>query len=351
MARLAHPAFHVESSDIALLNGDELTRLLHADGEHWRVPSEFIHTSLRTTDPDGGIDARIVEGPPYESWLGAGESAWQFKAGSMPSPVQLTTEVEKPGVVEAVQRGAAYVAVVEADPKPLTRQRRLSLRENEVGKIRSGAQVRLLCGSDVARWVNEHPAILAEEFGRPMAGVTTAELWLRAQPEHAVPFQLDEQRRGGMQAMDELRTGCETEFIHIRIEGKLGANQCTREYCICPRYQSSLRSYSVRSRFGVSSTSTASGRRPGPRRNRPLGSRAVSSWSRSNSRSVIHPAVRSCSSKYAAISATVRSCTNRPRSLRRGLRCMSARARAPLIVVVTITGAREGMSMVLNKPS
>jgi hypothetical protein len=152
-ARLSPPVFHVEAGDIAALNGDDLTRLLtrllHAEAERHGVGSERVHTSLRTTDRDAGLDARVVEGTALSGWLGDGESAWQFKAGALPKRNKLVAEVGKPGVVEAIQRGATYVAVFGADPKPPTRQDRFNLLRSELDAIRDGAPLRLLCGSDI----------------------------------------------------------------------------------------------------------------------------------------------------------------------------------------------------------
>ena len=75
--------FEVSEKDIEGLTAepfvDFMNHLLRAEAYRLEIPQQDVHTSLRITEPDGGIDARIEKGASAEGlWFPNIRSIWQF---------------------------------------------------------------------------------------------------------------------------------------------------------------------------------------------------------------------------------------------------------------------------------
>lgn len=85
--------FGVSEEEIARLSEwelvDVLNRLLRAEGSRIDLPPTNIQTSLRIHDPDGGVDARVINAPSRSRWIPEGLSVWQFKSGKDHAPAKL----------------------------------------------------------------------------------------------------------------------------------------------------------------------------------------------------------------------------------------------------------------------
>jgi hypothetical protein len=89
-----------------------LNALLTAEADYRNVSLTDVDLTLRTTDPDAGIDGHIRWPDAVKhDVLTAGENVVQYKSGEI-TPARLETEFGKPGVQAALSRNGHYVLFV-----------------------------------------------------------------------------------------------------------------------------------------------------------------------------------------------------------------------------------------------
>src|SRR5687768_6367000 len=91
--RIEQNPFALTPLEIEALTEDEFVTLLNRLIEDRAIVAgvriENVRTTLRTNDPDGGIDAAVDTATVDDQFLGQGYSVWQFKK-SFPSDTTRT---------------------------------------------------------------------------------------------------------------------------------------------------------------------------------------------------------------------------------------------------------------------
>ncbi len=177
--RRSHPAvsrplpFGVTSHHVATMSKLELQRcvrlLLHAEALAQGLPADGIHVTDNIDAPDGGEDARISweERQERTPFLPGRLCLFQLKTGSIgPAAagremVTKTGEV-KPMIRSALESGGHYIML---STRPYTQQQ-IAAREEKMldallraGLDIHGARVRFRDASQLAAWINAHPAV------------------------------------------------------------------------------------------------------------------------------------------------------------------------------------------------
>lgn len=189
--------FDILEEDISPLGAehfvDLFNRLVRAEGSRIGLFPVDIHTSLRITVPDAGVDARVFDNSHVSEWLPLGTSVWQCKSGVDHDPVKLRDEFDKPGVQQVLAAGGSYRVVVSDDLGNIQRQHRIRVLEDCChAKGVPTERVKLLAADQVAAWAREFPAIrLLDYFNRPtLGGLVRWSTWA-AQSRFQNPFHPD----------------------------------------------------------------------------------------------------------------------------------------------------------------
>ena len=167
--------FEVTSQHVGLISKqalpDLLRLLLQAEALSQGIPLHGIHVADNVDAPDGGEDGRIQweGGPAQTQFLPAGFAQFQLKTGNI-SPAAAGQEVltkarkVKPMVRSALEAGATYMVL----STHAYTQQQLEARENRVRDALRGAglavedaRVQFRDASQLASWVNTHPAVAA----------------------------------------------------------------------------------------------------------------------------------------------------------------------------------------------
>ena len=201
-----------------------MNHLLSAESNLAGIPSANVHTSLRVTTPDRGVDARLENGTQNDDWLPLGTSVWQFKSGKDHVQAKLRKEFQKPGVQEVLKAGGSYCVVVSddlVDPHFQERKRNLEGYCRELGVPTD--RVHLLAAGNIATWARKHPAMRLLLGGPGLGDLFRWETW-NALPQFDQPFAIDQQRQN---IMDKIRRGIEDPSgpITYRIMGRAGVGK------------------------------------------------------------------------------------------------------------------------------
>lgn len=176
--------FEVSTEHVSALTPRNLTllveRLLSAEAHSAGLPMDGIHVAAQITVGDGGEDARIQwqGGLPRTKFLPRRLSQFQMKATRLSTPAAskevLTSKgVVKPMVAEALSAEGAY-SLLMAQPAV-----RKTLAKHEAAIMAALLKAGLACQSDqvqirdasqIAMWVNEHPAVAAWLLGQTQPG-------------------------------------------------------------------------------------------------------------------------------------------------------------------------------------
>ncbi|MFQ5853148.1 MAG: hypothetical protein ACE5JU_21525 [Candidatus Binatia bacterium] len=224
---MAGSPFEISAKDVDRFNDveflDFLNKLFLAEIHKLGVPPMSLESSLRHTDPDGGVDSRttIPEWPP-ERWVPRGLTAWQFKSGGI-KPGDIKKEFKKTGVQSVVTAGGSYGIIVGKDySDPLRQSRKKTLEACFKGKGKKNRS-RLYTSTDIANWANEHPGLLLQPYlERPIGDFLRVES-LQRQEHHRVQFVEDDLRVNAISALRETIQRCHP--AHLRVEGKAGAGK------------------------------------------------------------------------------------------------------------------------------
>jgi hypothetical protein len=223
-----NPIFEIEPKEIEALSDlafvDLMNHLLNAEANKIGISPENISLTLKTDEPDGGIDARTNQ--PIEtvpSQIPPGLSIWQFKSGTT-APGKIIKEFLKPGVQAAIRKGGTYCLVEGKDYGDRARQN----RKVELSKLfrarRLRPKFRLFNASALSMWASGHPSMaLLPYFSRPGCELMRFEKWAD-QRAHIIPFQLEPKRE---KVIAEIRAvvKAESQLDALRIEGLAGVGK------------------------------------------------------------------------------------------------------------------------------
>jgi hypothetical protein len=220
--------FKPETGHVTILGSEGLPQLcndlIRTDLSFSSVRQDLINTTMRTSAPDDGIDAR-VEGADDSyngTWIPAKSSVWQYKSGKCPSANKLKkSEFCKIGVKRAIDDGESYCFVTSDD---ISAKKKTAIR-NTINKLyrkkNKEPAGRVYTAEDLAQWVSSHPTIGVRYFNLPAHG------WLIIDQIEAVTrfrnkYFADNQRR---QLMEQIHNSVEKGVKHLRILGLAGVGK------------------------------------------------------------------------------------------------------------------------------
>ena len=95
---MAHPISFTSKDITRLFNEKEplvelLNRLMRLEATALGMLPTDVDTSLRTDNPDGGVDARTRNAPIGSQWIPPGLTVWQSKSGKCPDKAGLKKEL------------------------------------------------------------------------------------------------------------------------------------------------------------------------------------------------------------------------------------------------------------------
>jgi hypothetical protein len=201
-----------------------LNQLLLAEGEKRRISPTKIHFTLRITEPDGGVDAR-VEAPSglVERWIPSGTSVWQYKAGGSLDRRHIRKEFQKRGVQETVRSGGTYCLSWSKGCGDAVRKNREEWLKECFESAGLAPKFIFFDAGKIARWASEHPVVAMSRFGRRAGELMLWKEWA-AQSLHQIPYQPNEQRTN---IINEIRAAVERRSgaITYRLEGLAGVGK------------------------------------------------------------------------------------------------------------------------------
>lgn len=220
----------VTGKDVEKLNNHDLRAVLNAlllaESAQHSIPIPDVDLTLRETDPDAGIDARIKwpSGKPHDV-LRTGETVLQYKSGNL-SVKQLEAEFKKPGVQQALKAKASYLICVGKDYVPKTvDDRKNALRKLCKKKKIPFSRTKIIFGSAIARWISRYPAVAsAPALGKTIPDFVTVERWRRDNPQLSNPFRPDASRTETISKIQSFLNGDIGGSV-LRLEGPAGVGK------------------------------------------------------------------------------------------------------------------------------
>jgi len=217
--------FDIDPSEIENENpfrfAELMNKCLEVEADQIGVPLNDLQTTLKITEPDGGVDARIKNAPSGSSWLPTGQSVWQYKSGGI-RPQEIEDEFDKAGVQGAVKSGGTWCIALGRDYGHTARTSRENAVASCFAKLQAPPTYRLLTASDIARWASRHLALLLW-FRRPMGDIMTFERWSLL-GLHQTPYHRTD-TRNGIIADIQAWAGERAAPVHRRIEGPAGVGK------------------------------------------------------------------------------------------------------------------------------
>jgi hypothetical protein len=203
---------------------DLCNSLIRHDGRRLGVPPEKLLTTLRITDPDGGIDALTDTGDGSTNYLPTGQQVWQYKITYPSSLPELEADLRKSKPAQnAFAEGAGYILMVGVGMTPsLIKSRHASL-VSSLRNVGCKADVRLRSADHVSDWTSHVPGALLSVHPE-LGEYVRADVILKDQ-RHAVPFQPDAARGGIIEALRGVLIGHEAISWHARVEGPAGVGK------------------------------------------------------------------------------------------------------------------------------
>lgn len=218
--------FSVDPAQVVGLGGalfqNLVNRLLAAEAASVGMAGGNLRTSYQDNVGDQGVDAGLTAAT-QTTWIPAGDSAWQFKAGDL-GPEGCAAELEgATRAREIIEGGGKYRIVLGKGLEDyLIAARETKLREKaaELGYDTSGDNFKVIDGNQLARWVEQHPQLAVSTLLRGVGNVAIA---------------FDKWQQSGMHqstwvpspARDELKTTVQDFLasqskLELRIEGVSG---------------------------------------------------------------------------------------------------------------------------------
>jgi hypothetical protein len=236
--------FSVDPAQLTGLGGalfqELVNRLLAAEVASAGLSSTNLRTSYQSNVKDQGVDARL-EADQATEWVPTGDSAWQFKAGTL-GPEGCADELaEATFAHEILRNGGTYRLVLGKglEAKPIEdREAKLREKAAELGFDVGGDRFKVIDGNQLARWIEQYPALAVSAVIRGIGHVAIDfQSWTR-KAKHRFKWVQSAER-------DELRVKV-LEFLarsvkfDLRIEGEsgLGKSRGTLEALRGSKYQS-----------------------------------------------------------------------------------------------------------------
>lgn len=178
-----------------------------------------LDINVRTTTPDGGVDAALWSGVAT-NWLPAGNSAWQFKSSDL-SPQECRDELRNATWArELVAAGATYVLVLGRPLVADTKKSRLDALIAEAKDLKLDVDaMRVYDGHQLARWATEFPArALDRRLGGPGPVLLEFDRWSTS-PDHRERWVTCASRADMEEAVNAVARG---DLAYYRLEGGSG---------------------------------------------------------------------------------------------------------------------------------
>jgi hypothetical protein len=179
--------FSVDPRQVAALGGayfgQFVGRLVATETSAHGMAGTTLETTYLENVGDGGVDAGLRDATGT-SWLPAGDSAWQFKAGDL-SPAKCKTELEgATRAIEILRAGGSYRLVLGASltsDKIAARRAKLKEAARGLGMIGADPRIDVIAADGLARWIEEFPALAVNPLLRGTGVVgQTFEEWSRS---------------------------------------------------------------------------------------------------------------------------------------------------------------------------
>lgn len=168
-----------------------VSALIRADGAASGVTPEDILTNIRTTIPDGGVDA-VARLPIGGALNLATPSCWQFKSSEFKSlsPQTLRNEAKKPEVRRLVALGYCYVFCVCDDASSAKLEKLTTALAKVIAGLNKAAPApKLLSAGALADWANRHSGVVLQFFRPHQRGGALAYIaWLRRERAEMAHF-------------------------------------------------------------------------------------------------------------------------------------------------------------------
>jgi hypothetical protein len=185
-----------------------------------RIDRSCIATNLRTTEPDGGIDARCTNSRQIVGQLIPRQNVdYQFKSGRETKTTALIVRddiLAKPRVMEGLANGHAFVYVAAWDRGDQTSEDLVSSLRDQGSTVENG-QILFLGLDSLSRLLRAFPALIAKYLGAG-SNLDSLDEWARY-PRLNNPFKADEPLQG---RVDGLRAAVEVEGSTLQVTGVPG---------------------------------------------------------------------------------------------------------------------------------
>jgi hypothetical protein len=211
---------HVDGRVVDGLTPPEFTafvnKLLFAEAAAQHLAPSQVLITERTNDPDGGVDALLLDAQGSE-WVSEGDSVWQFKKGEIDNE-EAREEITKPEVVPRLAAGASYYLCVGKDVTANVADNRAVAMAEAAGVARD--RVKVYNGSQLAQWAASLPSVLAYPPLRLPIGYTPFDFWRdRERRTEWTPSQ----QQGEL--VDDLRRRLRAGERLVRFEGERGTGK------------------------------------------------------------------------------------------------------------------------------
>lgn len=179
--------FSVDPAQVAALGGANfgqfVSRLLATETAAHGMAGIALETTYLENVGDEGVDAGLRDAKGT-SWIPAGDSAWQFKAGDLP-PAKCRAELEgATKAIEILRAGGSYRLVLGASLTPsklAARRTQLIEAASSQGVTDAEARIDIIAADGLARWVEEFPALAVSPLIRSTGVIgQTFDEWSRS---------------------------------------------------------------------------------------------------------------------------------------------------------------------------
>ena len=132
-----------------------------------------LHTSYQANVGDQGVDAGVYAAS--KTWIPAGDSAWQFKAGDLSPNSAQTNWTVSPSPTNHREGGKYRIVLGKGleDYLIVDRENELA-RRRELGYDTSGDNFKVIDGNQLARWVEQYPQLAVSTILRGVGNVAIA---------------------------------------------------------------------------------------------------------------------------------------------------------------------------------
>lgn len=179
--------FSVDPAQVAALGGASfgqfVGRLLASEAAAHGMVGTTLETTYLENVGDGGVDAGLRDATGT-SWLPAGDSAWQFKAGDLPPGACKTELLGASKAIDILRSGGSYRLVLGASltaAKMAARRAKLLEAAQELGIDDAASRIEVLAADTLARWIEEFPSLAVSPLLRNTGVIgQTFEEWSRS---------------------------------------------------------------------------------------------------------------------------------------------------------------------------